>query len=157
MMAENEISPLLQKYKDLLVPNCMAAMDIAMTKVRDHARQNHRYKDRTGAVTKATREIPATYEGDYVSGGIENTNKVGMYLHEGTKAHVIRPRLKKALYWETPGNVQSTEAGKRNFAKRVNHPGQQPDPFITRAVHENKELFIEYMAKAINRTLGQLK
>ena len=156
-MAENEISPLLQKYKDLLVPNCMAAMDIAMGKVRDHARQNHRYRDKTGAVTKATREIPATYEGDYVSGGIENTNKVGMYLHEGTKAHVIRPRLKKALYWETPGNVQSTEAGKRNFAKRVNHPGQQPDPFITRAVHENKELFIEYMAKAINRTLGQLK
>ena len=156
-MAENEISPLLQKYKDLLVPNCMAAMDIAMTKVRDHARQNHRYRDKTGAVTKATREIPSTYEDDLVAGGIENTNVVGRYLHEGTKAHVIRPRLKKALHWETPGNVQSAEAGKGNFAKRVNHPGQQPDPFITRAVHENKELFIEYMAKAINRTLGQLK
>ena len=56
-MAENEISPLLQKYKDLLVPNCMAAMDIAMTKVRDHARQNHRYRDRTGAVTKSATHV----------------------------------------------------------------------------------------------------
>lgn len=48
-------------------------------------------------------------------------------VHEGARAHVIRPRNARALRFEIDGRVV--------FARRVNHPGQRAQPFLRNAVH----------------------
>ena|SRR5690625_5053246 len=49
-----------------------------------------------------------------------------MYVHEGTKPHVIKPRRKKALSWKGPEG--------RVFATAVNHPGTEPRPWLRNAL-----------------------
>lgn len=50
------------------------------------------------------------------------------YIHEGTRAHVIRPRRKKALKF-TSGGVTYIRAV-------VRHPGIGATPFLTTALYE---------------------
>ncbi len=47
-----------------------------------------------------------------------------LYVHEGTKAHVIRPTKAKALRW-------FDATGKPVFASFVNHPGTKANRFLT--------------------------
>ena len=48
-----------------------------------------------------------------------------LFVHWGTKPHLIKPRNKKALRWPA-GN-------KFAFAKVVHHPGYKGDPWLVRA------------------------
>lgn len=48
-------------------------------------------------------------------------------VHEGARPHVIRPRNARSLRFEVDGRVV--------FARRVNHPGNAPNPFVRNAVH----------------------
>lgn len=56
------------------------------------------------------------------------------YVERGTRAHVIRPRNRKALAWPVAGSARlsgSTKKGGRvRFARRVQHPGTKPQPFM---------------------------
>lgn len=47
------------------------------------------------------------------------------YVHDGTPPHVIVPVRAKVLRFTTQGRVV--------FARRVNHPGTRPNPFLTDA------------------------
>lgn len=49
---------------------------------------------------------------------------VGLYVTGGTRAHVIAPRDKKALFWP----------GARHPVREVHHPGTKPNPFMQRAL-----------------------
>lgn len=49
-----------------------------------------------------------------------------MFVHEGTKPHVIKPRRKKVLSWKGPEG--------RVFATAVNHPGTEPRPWLRNAL-----------------------
>lgn len=51
------------------------------------------------------------------------------FVHEGTRAHVIRAKKKKALKFKGMG-------GQVIFRKQVNHPGTKPHPFLERALEE---------------------
>lgn len=56
-----------------------------------------------------------------------------MYVELGTKAHVIVPRNRKVLAWGGPRRLSGSlrSGGKAtNFARRVNHPGTQPKPYL---------------------------
>lgn len=48
------------------------------------------------------------------------------YVEFGTPPHVITPKSKKALHWK--------ENGEDVFAKKVNHPGTAPNPFIRKTM-----------------------
>ena len=48
-------------------------------------------------------------------------------VHEGTKAHEIRPKSGKVLRFPSKG-------GKIVFTKKVNHPGSAPNPFLEEAM-----------------------
>lgn len=50
-----------------------------------------------------------------------------VFVHWGTKPHVIRPKNRKALRWVPKGG------GSFAFAKEVNHPGYKGDPWLSRA------------------------
>lgn len=55
-----------------------------------------------------------------------------LFVHWGTRAHVIRPRDKKALRWPS-GQGGGTRF---IFAKFVNHPGYAGDPWLVHAADE---------------------
>ena len=46
----------------------------------------------------------------------------------GTSAHVIKPRFKRALYWE----------GADHPVARVNHPGARPQPYLRPALYQRR-------------------
>lgn len=59
----------------------------------------------------------------------------GPYLEYGTRPHVITPRAAKALrFAATPGGRRLTGSPRKGaavvFARRVNHPGTKPYPFM---------------------------
>lgn len=47
------------------------------------------------------------------------------YVELGTKHHIIRPRMKKALWWEGATHPMSI----------VRHPGTRPQPFLRPALY----------------------
>lgn len=49
---------------------------------------------------------------------------VGLFVEQGTRAHIIAPRDKKALFWE----------GARHPVREVHHPGTAANPFMQRAM-----------------------
>ena len=57
----------------------------------------------------------------------------------GTKAHIIRPKSKKALYWK----------GASRPVKQVSHPGSKAKPYLIPAFEDEKDKFINDLKEAI--------
>ena len=57
----------------------------------------------------------------------------------GTRAHVIRAKNKKALYWK----------GAKHPVKQVNHPGSKAKPFLIPAFNQEKDQFLEKLKEVI--------
>ena len=58
----------------------------------------------------------------------------------GTKAHIIRPKNKKVLYWK----------GAKHPVKKVNHPGSKAKPFLIPALEKEKDQFLEKLKEVIS-------
>lgn len=119
----------------------------------DEARARHVYQDRTGALTRSIRSgIETTAPGGAV-GFIEATQPYASFVEKGTRPHVILPRdyhwgagryagapasrtsgkrVKGAIMGVGRGSVLRwyDMGGKAIFARKVNHPGSKPMPFI---------------------------
>lgn len=88
------------------------------------ARQN--VPVRTGALQRSLREEPITFSGPLrVSTGVSATAPYALFVHEGTRPHIIRPRRASVLAF--PRN------GRTVFARYVRHPGTRANPFLRRA------------------------
>ena len=57
----------------------------------------------------------------------------------GTKAHIIKPKNKKALYWK----------GASRPVKQVNHPGSKAKPYLIPAFNQEKDQFLEKLKEVI--------
>ena len=79
-------------------------------------------------------------------GKVESTVKYGIFVHEGTSPHIIRPIRKKALYWK----------GARNPVKIVHHPGTKANPFMKRATEKSEGQVQILFQKAINNITNKL-
>lgn len=55
-----------------------------------------------------------------------STNPHSVLVHNGSRAHIIRPRTKRFLKF--------TVGGRTVFARVVNHPGYKGNPFLTNAM-----------------------
>jgi len=64
----------------------------------------------------------------------------GIYVEFGTEAHVIEPRVKKALWWE----------GAEHPVKRVHHPGTPARPWLTPAVEAERAPFLRALGNVRN-------
>lgn len=54
-----------------------------------------------------------------------------LYVHEGTRPHMIYPR--------SPGGMLSwVQGGVRRFARHVHHPGNAPNPFMKRGLERTR-------------------
>ena len=90
-------------------------------------------------VTGHLRRSIATKIGD-LEATIHTSNvKYAVIVEKGSKAHIIRPKNKKALYWE----------GASRPVKMVNHPGSRAKPFLIPAFESEKDKFIENLKEAI--------
>lgn len=77
---------------------------------------------RTGYTT-STVDAQVTGGDSFVSGSFGSDYEVFEYLEKGTRAHAIRPRFKKALFWP--------EA--RHPVREVRHPGTVGQHMLERA------------------------
>ena len=57
----------------------------------------------------------------------------------GTKAHIIRAKNKKALYWK----------GAKHPVKQVNHPGSKAKPYLIPAFEKEKDQFLEKLKEVV--------
>ena len=93
---------------------------------------------------------------------IGSNNLPLLFLEKGTKAHEIRPRVKKALMWPTGGQSaaglgrgrQGTLKGRGSFAfaKVVHHPGTQAHHYLENTLREEqgaiRRIFVDILAQA---------
>lgn len=62
-----------------------------------------------------------------ITAGVSGLTDYLGYILDGTSPHVIVPSRRKYLRFTAGGQVR--------FARSVNHPGTQPNPFLTRALN----------------------
>lgn len=81
-----------------------------------------------------------------LQGLLSNPVNYGIFVHEGTPAHLILPRVKKALWWK----------GALHPVRVVHHPGTIANPFLQRAVENSEasvlDIFKTEMDAALNET-----
>ena len=65
--------------------------------------------------------------------------KYAPHVEYGTKAHIIRPKNKKVLYWK----------GAKHPVKQVNHPGSKAKPYLIPAFNQEKDQFLEKLKEVI--------
>lgn len=79
-------------------------------------------------------------------GTVESTVEYGIYVHEGTSAHIIRPVRKKALYWK----------GASHPVRSVRHPGTRANPFMKRGAEKAEGQVQAIFQRAINNIAKKL-
>ena len=66
--------------------------------------------------------------------------KYASMVEYGTKAHIIRPKNKRFLYWK----------GAKHPVKQVNHPGSKAKPYLVPAFEKEKDQFLEKLKEVIS-------
>ncbi|MDP2811771.1 MAG: hypothetical protein Q8O34_16660 [Rhodocyclaceae bacterium] len=64
-----------------------------------------------------------------------------VFVHWGTRPHVIRPKNRKVLRWPSGGAFA--------FARKVNHPGYKGDPWLHQAANEAIRQFDAIVNRAL--------
>jgi len=106
------------------------------------ARETTLFKDRTG-------ELRGTL--DVVDSGAYRKRVIARSLHanyveDGTKPHVILPKTAGGL-------LRFVIAGRVVFARKVNHPGTQPRPFMANAAAAGSQAMLVGLAAAVDRAV----
>ena len=128
-----ELIKLSEESKD----NVQKAVKKSAFNIESQAKKN--LASNKSVVTGHLRRSVATQMGD-LEATIHTSNvKYAVIVEKGSKAHVIRPKNKKALYWK----------GATRPVKQVNHPGSKAKPFLEPAVESEKDKFLENLKEAI--------
>lgn len=86
------------------------------------AKAGHKYTDRNNDLTNSIKGRVDRNTDRGAEGVVEATAEHAVFVHGGTRPHIIEPRKAKALRFEQDGAIR--------FAQRVQHPGTTADPFI---------------------------
>ena len=81
-------------------------------------------------------------------GEVYSGAKYAVYVHEGTRPHVIEVVNKKVLANSRTGQF---------FGRKVNHPGTLANPFLLKAVQACKDKIQDNFTKAFQNILNLLK
>ena len=128
-----ELIELSEKSRD----NVQKAIKKSAFNIESQAKKN--LASNKSVITGHLRRSIATKMGD-LEATIHTSNvKYAVIVEKGSKAHVIRPKNKKALYWK----------GATHPVKQVNHPGSKAKPYLEPAFESEKDKFIENLKEAI--------
>ena len=125
------------------------AIKVSTIEVQDEAQTNHRFISRTGQLE---RSIDVKFNENSGIVYIDSQSAPhGPFVHQGTGAHTIFPKNKKALRWAPQGG------GAFHFAKVVHHPGTKSDPFLYNALRNKQDdirnIFAKYTKMALNEVI----
>ena len=128
-----ELVELSEKSRD----NVQKAIKKSAFNIEANAKKN--LAANKSVVTGHLRRSVATQMGD-LEATIHTSNvKYAAIVEKGSKAHIIRPKNKKALYWK----------GAKRPVKLVNHPGSKAKPYLEPAFESEKDKFIENLKEAV--------
>ena len=128
-----ELTELSEKSRD----NVQKAIKKSAFNIESQAKKN--LASNKSVITGHLRRSIATKMGD-LEATIHTSNvKYAVIVEKGSKAHIIRPKNKKALYWK----------GAKRPVKLVNHPGSKAKPYLIPAFESEKDKFIENLKEAI--------
>lgn len=125
------------------------AIKASTIEVQDEAQTNHRFISRTGQLE---RSIDVKFNENSGIVYIDSQSAPhGPFVHQGTGAHTIFPKNKKALRWAPQGG------GAFHFAKVVHHPGTKSDPFLYNALRNKQDdirnIFAKYTKMALKEVI----
>jgi hypothetical protein len=149
-MADMKGLPQLLSRFNAIKPNERLMRDLALSAVREQKIEVPRRTGNLGRSIRIGRVTPK--EAQTIAAA-----SYALYVHEGTKAHDIRPRNAKALAFPAAGSAtlagRVRKGGKVRFAKRVRHPGTKANPFMLRGAKKAVEGlgFASYVIEAWNR------
>jgi hypothetical protein len=95
---------------------------------------------RTGEMRRSVQQRSSGLEGEVMVGA-----PYAVFVASGTQPHIIRPVRAQALRFEVGGDVV--------FAKRVQHPGTQPNPFVERAARRLLRVIPEVFERIWKRSV----
>ena len=128
-----ELTELSEKNRD----NVQKAIKKSAFNIESQAKKN--LAANKSVVTGHLRRSISTQMGD-LEATIHTSNvKYAVIVEKGSKAHIIRPKNKKALYWK----------GASRPVKLVNHPGSKAKPYLEPAFESEKDKFVENLKEAI--------
>lgn len=151
-----ELGKAMQRAPDTVRQNMRLAMRTSLKEVQTKARQEHRFKTRSGNLERDVRaevlrdwppegrvfmaaEVTRVTEGKWAG------YSYGLFVHAGTRPHDIWPRKKKWLRWAVGDRFV--------FSRHVKHPGTEPDQFIYEAGQKSRAqinaIFGRYADRAI--------
>ena len=107
----------LAQLGDVLGRQALAATAV---EVEEYVAQQAGVHNKTGALVRSVFKAK-TADGWLIGHDLQHAPHA-LFVHWGTRPHVIRPKNKKALRWAS--------GGKFFFAKQVNHPGNAPDKWL---------------------------
>jgi hypothetical protein len=118
-----------------------------LNEMADSARQNHRFKTRTGRLEqntygKLTKDYPL--QGEVA---IQKDVRYGFHIHEGTGPRYIKPVNVKALRWASGGKFIFSKGH-----RLIN--GIKPDPFVKNAVIGGLPKFEKQLTNAIYKEMN---
>lgn len=141
-----ELDQVLQQFPEKYRKNVMrGAMRAGMNVVKPDAQS--RIRNRSGLLAKGLR-VSTKVQGSRVLSRLRATGRhrsIAHLVEYGTKAHIIRPRKGKFLYF-----------GGR-FLTQIQHPGARPYPFMRPALDKNKGTAVMAVAEYSRNRLATQK
>lgn len=114
--------------------------------IKDRASTEHRYKRKSGTLERDG--LVARVEDNVAIIALNPRVPYGVYVHEGTKPHIILPSRKRVLRW--------SDGNQYFFAKKVNHPGTKPDQFLYNAANKERPLIESRFNNALAKLVRDL-
>lgn len=141
----NELIKLMQKAPAITAREISKTIERSIAAVESAAKREAPVNKQTGGGT--LRQKIRSKMTSSISGEIVAEAPYSVYVHEGTKPHIIVPVRKQAL-----ANVRTGQF----FGKIVHHPGTRANPFMERAVKKSESKINGYFRSAIDRIVSSL-
>ena len=133
----NEFSVKILKLSQEAEENVKKVVKNSAFKIQKEAMSNLT-KNKSVATGHLRRAVSTDIKG--LEATVHTSNvKYAIMVEKGTKAHLIKPKNKKMLYWK----------GASHPVRIVRHPGGRAKPFLEPAFEKEKDQFLEKLKEVI--------
>ena len=133
----NEFSVKILKLSQEAEENVKKVVKNSAFKIQKEAMSNLT-KNKSVATGHLRRSVSTDIKG--LEATVHTSNvKYAIMVEKGTKAHLIKPKNKKMLYWK----------GASHPVRIVRHPGSRAKPFLEPAFEKEKDQFLENLKEVI--------
>ena len=133
----NEFSVKILKLSQKAEENVKKVVKNSAFKIQKEAMSNLT-KNKSVATGHLRRAVSTNIKG--LEATVHTSNvKYAIMVEKGTKAHLIKPKNKKMLYWK----------GASHPVRIVRHPGSRAKPFLEPAFEKEKDQFLEKLKEVI--------